>query len=229
MAIFPDKLKLVNQSSKLSGSKNIAKPIFLFYVIILLLFMSAGNIKAQDEELKRFRIGLKIGVPTLFGLAAEYVLPFAGNRIGLNADFGGYSETSGSQRTDLINYSVGANYYPIKKGFGKGLYLGLSYSSLNLKFKYWNILSNVDYAKTDGKATNRIDISQLQIRVGFKTGNDSYYLRPEIGYGISSPLPTRMTVNAEYSDGSIESTTDDVKIPLSSLSLILNFAFGVQF
>ncbi len=210
------------------STKKTAKVFLLIAFISMLSLLNISGAEAQDD-VRRFRIGFKFGVPILAGGALEYVLPVANNRIGINGDFGTFNFSSSDASARYTYFSLGANYYLNKKGIGRGPYVGLSYGNLAFNFSYTNITSDIVTGKTGGVAEAKVNVPQVQIRLGLKTGKGAFYFCPEIGYGISS-IPSSVTVNATFPNGTRESATEDLSgIPASALSLILNFTLGVTF
>ena len=67
---------------------------------------------------------MRVGVPNLATINAEYLTPLAGNRISLTADYFGLSQTFDDVDVSYANFEIGSNIY--FNSTGKGFYGGVS-------------------------------------------------------------------------------------------------------
>ncbi len=206
---------------------------------ILLLSPTAGIAQDTavhlDEEdsfkIRPFRIGVKIGFPNLIGGNLEYVTPLLGEKLALNADYSMLksdwlltSEDMEEDSQDEINYTyldLGLNYYFFKPG--KGLYAGISYSTIKAESTVEN-MESVKYIEEKHNSFN--------VKLGAKLGG-LFYFRPEVGYSFD-PLPKKYDVLTIYNDGTQEIRTDDwseLEGPADLLfqGLMANVGFGFAF
>ena len=121
----------------------------------------------------------------------------------------------------------GATYYFNQSG--KGFYLGLGISQLNVKANYKDI--SLDMGPS-GSGKTEIDLNTTNLKLGVKTGGRVYF-RIEMGYGIGN-LPQSVTfVATDNSNPSYtETTTEEIpSIPgVSENGMIIgNIGLGVSF
>jgi energy-coupling factor transporter ATP-binding protein EcfA2 len=121
----------------------------------------------------------------------------------------------------------GATYYFNQSG--KGFYLGLGISQLNVKANYKDI--SLDMGRS-GSGKTEIDLNTTNLKLGVKTGGRVYF-RIELGYGIGN-LPQSVTfVATDNSNPSYtETTTEEIpSIPgVSENGMIIgNIGLGVSF
>ncbi len=75
------------------------------------------------------RVGIKIGIPFILTVNAEYVTPLLNNRVAVFADYMSLSKTIDDVSVDYTNFEIDSNIYLSKKG--KGLYASFSYFSFD--------------------------------------------------------------------------------------------------
>jgi len=184
------------------------------------------NVDLLEEKVKRFSAGVKVGVPNIVGLSFEGVTPLLDNRLAAFADFSGFNVSD--QETEIgINYSeFGVNVYFGNKG--KGFYAGLGAGNLSTDLTFFEDLDGGGR----GKGTVGLDIKSTNLKLGIKTGGTIYF-RFEVGYGVTSDIPTEITVRLEEIDGS-QTQTDEFEVPTipgvgSNGILVGNFGFGLSF
>ena len=180
-----------------------------------------------DDEIKRFSIGFKVGIPNIASLGLQYNLPIFNNHLAPFIEYSSYSYDDAEVEGNLNFSEFGASYFFNESG--KGLYVGVGLSSLKLDVLYNNI--SLDFGKT-GSGSTEIALNTTNLKLGLKTGG-RIYLRLEMGYGIGD-LPTQVTfVASENSNPSYtETTTEDIPdIPgISETGLIIgNIGFGLSF
>ena len=180
-----------------------------------------------DDEIKRLSIGFKVGIPNIASLGLQYNLPIFNNHLAPFIEYSSYSYDDAEVEGNLNFSEFGASYFFNESG--KGLYVGVGFSSLKLDVLYNNI--SLDFGKT-GSGSTKIALNTTNLKLGLKTGG-RIYLRLEMGYGIGD-LPTQVTfVASENSNPSYtETTTEDIPdIPgISESGLIIgNIGFGLSF
>lgn len=180
----------------------------------------SGAAFAQEKPV---RVGIKVGVPNIVGLNAEYVTPALGKKLAASVDFSYFSLGVGDTEVSLSYFELGGNYYFFKEG--KGLYGNLSYGHLGTKLEINNIQSENDPSKT-GSASASLGVNLFNLKLGAKLGN-TFYFRPEIGYAIASVADT-IDVNVTYPDGTTETQSEEVPGIVGG-GLVVNIGIGFAF
>lgn len=203
--------------------------IFIFFSIIGF----AQEIDQQEEtidslspSIKRFSVGVKVGVPNIAGLSLEAVTPLLDNRIAPFADFSGFDVKDAETEIALSYTEFGTNVYFVNKG--KGAYAGIGFGNLSTDLTFYE---NLD-GGGQGKGTTGLDIKSTNLKFGIKTGG-RFYFRFEVGYGFTSDVPDEITVTLTEIGGN-ETDTDTFEVPtipgLGTNGLLVgNFGFGVSF
>jgi len=198
------------------------------FSIFAMLFIFMVTVQAQ--EVRPFRIGLKVGIPITVGATIEYVLPVVDNRIGIMADYGGFSISAGDASASYRYFSFGGNFYFSPNTVGRGFYGGLSYGDSKLNADYTGVESTQGLTIT-GSGSAEISIRQFQLRLGVKTGKGAFYFNPEIGYAISS-VPSSVDFTATFTDSNGNTTTEQAseEIPASGIfGIMFSLTFGLSF
>ena len=207
--------------------------------LLLTIFIALGTIGFaqevdQQEEtidslapsIKRFSVGLKIGVPNIAGLSLEGVTPLLDNRIAPFVDFSGFDVKDAETEIGLSYTEFGTNVYFGNRG--KGAYAGISFGNLSTDLTFYE---NLDGGGR-GKGTIGLDIKSTNLKFGIKTGG-KFYFRFEVGYGLTSDVPDDITVTlTEIGGNGTETNTFEVPtIPGVGTNGILlgNFGFGLSF
>jgi len=207
---------------------------YIYFLIILfgLNFSFAQGGGMIEEELKPYRIGLKIGTPIVIGLDLEYVTPLFNNRVAPFIDFSTlrYKDQEDTYRSNV--FEAGANVYFSDKGDGKGFYGTLSYGHINFK------MDRIDYEVDDGRqftgtAESETKVNTFNVKVGAKLG-DKFYFRTEIGYGFGGiPVSIKSTGIINGNQTTVyEDITEDLKdFPIAGKNgmLLFNVGFGFEF
>jgi len=205
-------------------------------LIVLIIFSS--NVYSQEsdsnnnegdeitetkESIKPLRIGVKIGVPSIATLTAEYVTPLLNNRIAFTLDYFPFSANISDSDVKLNNLEIGANIYLSEKG--RGLYLGTGYFNFNSKIT--NIIETEfdDGTVDSGKTT--IEFSTINLKIGAKLGR-TFYFRIEAGYGFGN-LPETIVITNDDGTQSVTEEIGDIGFLTSSGVPIFNFGFGWSF
>jgi len=193
---------------------------------------TSEEVSIQDStpdayEIKRFSIGVKLGVPNIASLSVQYTLPLLNNHIAPYLDFSTYPYKDNDIDGDLIFYEFGVTYFFNQKG--KGFYMGVGASSLKVKTTY-NKVSLSEGRTGTGKAN--ISLNTTNFKLGLKTGGRVYF-RFELGYGMGD-LPKIVTFTATDNSNPLftESRTRDIPtIPgvFENGLLIGNIGFGLSF
>ena len=209
------------------------KKILLTIFIAFATTAFAQEIEPQEEtidtlgpNIKRFSVGLKIGVPNIAGVSLEGVTPLLDNRVALFADFSGFDVNDAETEIGLGYSEFGTNIYFGNKG--KGAYAGIGFGNLSADLTFYE---NLDGGGR-GKGTTGLDIKSTNLKFGIKTGG-RFYFRFEVGYGFTSDVPDEITVTLTEIGGS-QTDTDTFEIPtipgLGTNGLLVgNFGFGLSF
>jgi hypothetical protein len=207
--------------------------------LLLTIFIALGTIgfaqevDQQDERIdslatsiKRFSVGLKIGVPNIAGLSLEGVTPLLDNRVAPFIDFSGFDVKDAETEIGLSYTEFGTNVYFGNKG--KGAYAGIGFGSLSTDLTFYE---NLDGGGR-GKGTIGLDIKSTNLKFGIKTGG-RFYFRFEVGYGLTSDVPDDITVTLTEIGGN-GTETDTFEVPTipgvgTNGILLGNFGFGLSF
>ena len=208
--------------------------------LLLTIFMAlatigyAQEVEQQQEEtidslapsVKRFSVGLKIGVPNIAGLSLEGVTPLLDNRVAPFVDFSSFDVKDAETEIGLSYSEFGANVYFNNKG--KGAYAGIGFGNLSTDLTFYEDLDG----GSRGKGTTGLDIKSTNLKFGIKTGG-RFYFRFEIGYGFTSDVPDAINVTLTEINGT-ETETESLDVPtipgLGTNGLLIgNFGFGLSF
>ena len=208
--------------------------------LLLTMFMAlatigyAQEVEQQQEQtidslapsVKRFSVGLKIGVPNIAGLSLEGLTPLLDNRVAPFVDFSSFDVKDAETEIGLSYSEFGANVYFNNKG--KGAYAGIGFGNLSTDLTFYEDLDG----GSRGKGTTGLDIKSTNLKFGIKTGG-RFYFRFEIGYGFTSDVPDEITVTLTEIYGT-ETETESLDVPtipgLGTNGLLIgNFGFGLSF
>lgn len=207
--------------------------------LLLTIFIALGTIgfaqevDQQDEtidslapRIKRFSVGLKIGVPNIAGLSLEGVTPLLDNRVAPFIDFSGFDVKDAETEIGLSYTEFGTNVYFGNKG--KGAYAGIGFGNLSTDLTFYENLEGGGR----GKGTIGLDIKSTNLKFGIKTGG-RFYFRFEVGYGLTSDVPDDITVTLTEIGGN-GTETDTFEVPTipgvgTNGILLGNFGFGLSF
>ena len=206
------------------------------FLIIFIAFSTIGFAQEADQQeetldslapgIKRFSVGLKIGVPNIAGLSLEGVTPLLDNRVAPYIDFSSFDVKDAETEIGLSYTEFGTNFYFGNKG--KGAYAGIGFGSLSTDLTFYE---NLDGGGR-GKGTIGLDIKSTNLKFGIKTGG-RFYFRFEVGYGLTSDVPDDITVTLTEigGDGTETDTFEVPTIPGVGTNGILlgNFGFGLSF
>ena len=207
--------------------------------LLLTIFIALGTIGFaqevdQQEEtidslapsIKRFSVGLKIGVPNIAGLSLEGVTPLLDNRIAPFVDFSGFDVKDAETEIGLSYTEFGTNVYFGNRG--KGAYAGISFGNLSTDLTFYE---NLDGGGR-GKGSIGLDIKSTNLKFGIKTGG-RFYFRFEVGYGLTSDVPDDIILTLTEIGGN-GTETDTFEVPTipgvgTNGILLGNFGFGLSF
>ena len=209
------------------------KKILLTIFIAFSAIGFAQEVDQQEEtidslapSIKRFSVGLKIGVPNIAGLSLEGVTPLLDNRIAPFVDFSSFDVKDAETEIGLSYSEFGANVYFGNKG--KGAYAGIGFGNLSTDLTFYEDLDGGGR----GKGTIGLDIKSTNLKFGIKTGG-RFYFRFEVGYGLTSDVPDDITVTLTEIGGN-GTETDTFEVPTipgvgTNGILLGNFGFGLSF
>lgn len=200
--------------------------------------LAAQEIEQQEEQLdslapsiKRFSVGVKIGVPNIAGLSLEGITPLLDNRVAPFLDYSSFNVNPDDVEVGLKYTEFGANIYFGNKG--KGAYAGIGFGSLNTDLTFNNITFEED--GVSGTGTGKIDttVNTTNLKLGIKTGGRVYF-RLEVGYGIGD-IPVSVDVTGTFeANGQTRTGTETEDFPTipgvgENGVLMGNFGFGLSF
>ena len=203
---------------------------------IFIAFSAIGFAQEVDQQeetidslapsIKRFSVGLKIGVPNIAGLSLEGVTPLLDNRVAPFVDFSSFDVKDAETEIGLSYSEFGANVYFGNKG--KGAYAGIGFGNLSTDLTFYEDLDGGER----GKGTIGLDIKSTNLKFGIKTGG-RFYFRFEVGYGLTSDVPDDITVTLTEIGGN-GTETDTFEVPTipgvgTNGILLGNFGFGLSF
>jgi len=208
------------------------KSVLLLFMLLCLAQVAAF---AQDNPM---RIGTKIGLPNVVGMNFEYVTPWLDGKLAGSLDVSyipirltdpGLNSYSVEHYRFIFSYvELAANYYFFKEG--KGLYGSAGVGRVGVNYRYTGVVSDVDAQLTNGTARASLSGILMNFKIGAKLGN-SFYFRPEIGYGIVGSMPASTAVTVTFPNGTtgFESDSERIDAPGFLGSVIFNIGFGFAF
>lgn len=199
------------------------KNCLLFIFIVLGVISSKAqkdSTKTKVKSIKPLRLGVKVGVPSILTVNAEYVTPLLQNRVAVFGDYMALSKTIEEEKADYTNYEVGANIYLNSKG--KGLYLGVSYFSFDSNI----LFSEVEFESSYEDVTGNFKFNTTNVKIGAKFGR-TFYFRIEAGYAFGD-IPEYIVLTSSSGEKAIEEIPDIPGITSSGLP-VFNFGIGFSF
>lgn len=181
----------------------------------------------SEYPLKRLSIGLKTGIPNIASIGVQYTLPILKNHLAPYFDFSTYQYNKDQTEGNLSFLEFGAAYFFNEKG--KGVYLGIGFSSLKIDADYNNI--SLDNGGT-GSGASKINLNTTNLKLGLKTGGRLYF-RVEVGYGMGD-IPQTVTFKATDNNNPAFTQTKTKNIPalpgVSENGMVIgNIGFGFSF
>ena len=198
-------------------------------LILAAFFLGFGAVslaQGPGDDVRRFRVGLKAGVPNIVGGNAEFVLPVLGNRLAPFVDYSTFSLEVDEVDTSFDFFEIGSNIYFNTRA--TGLYASVSYGKFTLEGTYTDA-QTIEGELFEGEATGELEISTFNLKLGAKLGR-KFYFRAEVGYGfgdIPQEVVIRGTVNGQQEEGR-EEIPDVPGIGDNGL-LVANIGFGFAF
>jgi hypothetical protein len=186
------------------------------------------SVKTADSiKIKRFNLGLKLGIPNLLGGSAEILLPLLNNGLAPFVDFSGLDLNTNDIATNLSYLEYGVNYYPNKKG--NGFFLALGRAQFKTDLTFYDLVFNEAGQSIVGDASTAFDFNTTNIKLGIKAGSRIYF-RFELGYGFGA-IPKEVEFTAQ--SGGIEEFFSEPPPPMPGVSsggiIIGNIGFGLAF
>lgn len=202
-------------------------------VLLALTISSVAFAQSDSQDLRPYRIGIKIGTPNVVGLDLEYVTPLWNNRVAPFVDFSTIGLAIGDDaKLNYTAFELGTNIYFNGRGDGRGFYGALSYQNINATLKQTDYTAD-DGKKYEGTATSKITYGGLNAKIGVKVGR-TFYFRTELGYSFGSiptVIETKGTVNGQPVNDKQDISDDISDTPIISAGgmPIFNFGFGFAF
>ncbi|MCH9660220.1 MAG: hypothetical protein K0U54_04830 [Bacteroidetes bacterium] len=209
--------------------------MIIYFLIAFVLLGIQKQINAQDiapsvtngnagyeESNKPLRIGLKVGLPSVYSINLEYVTPLLDQRVAFALDYLpiGYSNEDLSLK--LRNFEIGSNVY--LNDTGKGLYGAISY----FKFNTSADVNDVDFDNgTFGPGETSLKFGTFNVKLGAKLGR-TFYFRIEVGYGFGK-LPSELVITSTEGIGTTTEPIEDISVLGKSGLPVFNFGFGIGF
>lgn len=202
------------------------KKIVLLIAIIITSFLSAQENQKSNEELRPYRVGLKIGVPSVVSLDLEYVTPLWDSRIAPFVSFSPIGFKVDDVKLNYTAFEIGSNIYFSKRGDGRGFYGALSYQHISAKLKQQNYEAN-DGRLFEGTTTSKISFDGLNTKVGVKVGRTMYF-RAELGYSFGK-IPKEIEKEGTF-NGLPATDNENIEEDINTGGLpIFNIGFGYAF
>ena len=136
-------------------------------------FICFGSVIAQERP---YRIGVKFFWPQTAGLNLEVV----NKRASVDLNLSYFTKSINDASTLSMNWSVGGNCYLDKDG--EDFYGGIGFGQY--MFGIYADAANPAAPLIKEKASTRLDINTLNIRLGGKHGN-GFYFQWEVGYEVA--------------------------------------------
>jgi hypothetical protein len=202
----------------------------VFAILVLVSITVLGQI--DTNELRPYRIGLKLGAPNAASLEFEYVTPLLNSSLALFANYTGANFKIDQVQSSLNVFEIGSNIYFNKNSEGRGLYGALSYQNIaaNLEIEDYEAEDGTLY---EGNARTEISYSGINIKIGAKLGR-KFFFRTEIGYSLGD-IPKEILVEGRYQGEPIseristEDEIDDLPFIFQNGLPIFNLGFGYSF
>ncbi len=201
-----------------------------FIILVLVSITVLGQNDTND--LRPYRIGLKIGAPNAASLEFEYVTSLLHNSVALFVNYTGANFKIDQVQSSLNVFEIGSNIYFSKNRQGRGLYGALSYQNINANLEIEDYEAE-DGTLYEGNATTEVSYSGLNMKIGAKLGR-KFFFRTEIGYSLGT-IPKEIFVEGNYQGEPISETTsikdeiDDLPFILQKGLPIFNLGFGYAF
>ena len=209
------------------------KNFFITSLFLLTIFTSFAQTESSKEEnrdslkVKRFSIGLKLGIPNLASGSAELTLPILNNHFAPYIDYSEIPLNFDSVETTIAYTEFGINYYFNKKA--NGFFIGVGKGSLSTDVTFTNLLFPSGLQSLIGSGSTELNLDTTNFKLGVKTAGTIFF-RFELGYGVGK-IPDSLNFIASF-NGISESFTESIP-PIPGLGtsgiLIGNSGFGFAF
>jgi hypothetical protein len=201
------------------------------FAVLLLVSISALG-QHNSDDLRPFRIGLKVGAPNAASFEFEYVTPLLNNRVAPFVNYTGANFKVDQVDASLNIFEIGSNIYFSKNNEGRGLYGTFSYQNINANLEIEDYEAE-DGSLYEGNAKTNVSYSGLNIKIGAKLGR-KFFFRTELGYSIGD-IPTQVFIEGNYEGEpasetiSVENEIDDLPFIFTNGLPIFNIGFGFSF
>ena len=205
--------------------------LFVIFTFYSSLFSQEtdNSIKQDSLKVKRFSIGVRIGIPTVVGGSAEIVLPLFNNHFAPFVNYSSFSLSFKEVETNLSFIGFGTIYYFGENGSGFFISVGRNTLKTDIIFGDLLFVDNTSLQSFIGSGGTLLKINTSDIKIGIKTAGAFYFLF-ELGYGIGK-IPDELKFTAT-SNGISDSFIEEVP-PIPGLGsngvLFGNVGFGLSF
>ena len=196
-------------------------------IFLATLCIYAFTYGQNTDDIKRFRLGAKAGVPNGIGGNVEIVTPLLVNSVALYGDYSGLSAEIDDTDTTLKYYEFGANVY-FKQDQAKGLYAAVGYGNLSMDGVFTDA-QTINGELFTGTAEGSFDVQSINVKLGILAGRTLFF-RAELGYGFGDvPQEIRITgnVNGVPSEG-VEEIPDIPGVGENGY-ILANIGIGIAF
>ena len=184
---------------------------------------TSTTVKGKEKSLRPLRFGIKVGIPSLITINAEYLTPLLNNRVSIAVDYFNLERDFDGTIVDYSNFEIGSNVYFNPRG--KGFYAGLSYTSFDAEGTFQDVEFDGN-GENFGDGVANLDYNTFNVKLGLKAGRTIFF-RFEVGYGFGS-IPQEVTVRS-IDDPSLTTVEEIPDLPGLSDSGIIYFNVGLGF
>lgn len=215
------------------------RKITMFFMLFFAVFTYAQNDDdtITSNDVRPYRIGLKIGVPNVASLEFEYLTPLLNNRVAPFANYIGSRRNFDEIKARLNIFELGSNIYISKNNEGRGLYGSISYQNISGKADiqdYEPENNNPDGTiKYDGTSKTKVSYNGINLKFGAKLGR-KFFFRTELGYSFGK-IPEEVVVKGTYQGRSVQDVysikenIEDAPVVEPNGFPIFNLGFGFAF
>lgn len=164
-------------------------------VLILALLFTSIAFSQRYSDIRPFKADIKIGLPGLLGINAEYITPALNNRLSFFASYSGFTSNFNYEEVDekVRYFELGSNFYLSENG--KGLYGSLGYGNMNIDGTYYEVPDGEDVIL---EAVGNFKANTINVKAGLLLGGLIFF-RGEIGYGFGN-IPTEVEVHGRVNE-----------------------------
>lgn len=190
----------------------------------------------EAYKLRRFSMGIKLGIPIIAGVSFEGITTLFGNRVAPFFDYSSFPVNTDEADINLKYSEFGSNFYFGNQG--EGVYFGIGFGALNTDIVFKDVTLKDDGNQGTGEGKNSYKVNTTNLKLGIKTGGKVYF-RLELGYGIGSiPDTVKVKGTFTYEDSNGVTLTDsgtgtEEFPPIPGVTkggvLVGNFGLGISF